>query len=416
MLQKCNISDTSLLSKLSMMNIGKVGKCGKKMRISKKIATIITCLSLFSIGQQMQKNSVFAENQLEQKQIELNQLEQMIGEALKEINSNRKLLAHVTLEIDDLTEKQQTLETNIANQEEFVALKKEAMKKRLVILQTSNFTKNSIMQLITATSFTDFLNRFWGINTLFVVEEKAIKDTAQAIEDLAKMKQSIMDNQEILVAKKAQLEEQTKLVTEEIDRLRTILHNNRELFIEYQKQQHAKESQLALEARELHDKQLAEAEKDALENSTESLSVPNSASTDSSHFAESENKAETVKESTTPSRVNDAKSEGTVPVSEASAASGQRKLTVSATAYSYNEPNLTHHTATGIDLRKNPLVIAVDPKVIPLGSLVDVPGYGLAIAGDTGGAIKGNKIDLHFEDVNAVHKYGRKTIEITIFE
>ena len=40
-------------------------------------------------------------------------------------------------------------------------------------------------------------------------------------------------------------------------------------------------------------------------------------------------------------------------------------------------------------------MIAVDPSVIPLGSKVWVEGYGYAIAGDTGGAIKGMKIDLH---------------------
>ncbi|GAA3326735.1 hypothetical protein GCM10020331_063860 [Ectobacillus funiculus] len=53
-------------------------------------------------------------------------------------------------------------------------------------------------------------------------------------------------------------------------------------------------------------------------------------------------------------------------------------------------------TATGIDLRKDPnmKLIAVDPKVIPLGSKVWVEGYGEAIAGDTGGAIKGNRIDV----------------------
>ena len=48
---------------------------------------------------------------------------------------------------------------------------------------------------------------------------------------------------------------------------------------------------------------------------------------------------------------------------------------------------------TGINLRANPnlKVIAVDPSVIPLGSKVWVEGYGYAVAGDTGGAIKGNE-------------------------
>ncbi|MGQ7075067.1 3D domain-containing protein, partial [Escherichia sp. SP-MK2] len=55
-------------------------------------------------------------------------------------------------------------------------------------------------------------------------------------------------------------------------------------------------------------------------------------------------------------------------------------------------------TASGIDIGKNPNIklIAVDPKVIKLGTKVWVEGYGDAIAGDTGGAIKGNKIDVLF--------------------
>lgn len=53
---------------------------------------------------------------------------------------------------------------------------------------------------------------------------------------------------------------------------------------------------------------------------------------------------------------------------------------------------------TSIGMRAGKGVIAVDPKVIPLKSKVYIPGYGTAIAGDTGGAIKGNIIDLGFED------------------
>ena len=69
---------------------------------------------------------------------------------------------------------------------------------------------------------------------------------------------------------------------------------------------------------------------------------------------------------------------------------------MSATAYTAYCNGCSGITATGINLRANPnvKVIAVDPNVIPLGSKVWVEGYGHAIAGDTGGAIKGNRIDL----------------------
>lgn len=53
---------------------------------------------------------------------------------------------------------------------------------------------------------------------------------------------------------------------------------------------------------------------------------------------------------------------------------------------------------TSIGIRQGKGVIAVDPKVIKYRAKVYIPGYGMAVAGDTGGAIKGNIIDLGFED------------------
>ena len=89
-------------------------------------------------------------------------------------------------------------------------------------------------------------------------------------------------------------------------------------------------------------------------------------------------------------------------------------LTVKATAYSKNEPGLNNKTASGIDLNVNPNVIAVDRSVIPLGTKVYVEGYGYAIAGDTGGAIKGNKIDVHFNSLSDMNNWGVKTVKVYI--
>lgn len=91
-------------------------------------------------------------------------------------------------------------------------------------------------------------------------------------------------------------------------------------------------------------------------------------------------------------------------------------LTVEATAYSTNQPSLSDYTFTGINLRQNPYVIAVDPNFIPLGSKVYIPGFGTYIAGDTGGDIKGNRIDIHITDLDAAWAFGRQTIQIEIVE
>jgi 3D (Asp-Asp-Asp) domain-containing protein len=73
-----------------------------------------------------------------------------------------------------------------------------------------------------------------------------------------------------------------------------------------------------------------------------------------------------------------------------------KKMRVYAVHYDSRCPGCNEWTAIGMRAGKG--VIAVDPSVIKLRSNVYVPGYGKAVAGDTGGAIKGNIIDLGFED------------------
>ncbi|MRD37806.1 hypothetical protein GH882_17845 [Bacillus thuringiensis] len=92
---------------------------------------------------------------------------------------------------------------------------------------------------------------------------------------------------------------------------------------------------------------------------------------------------------------------------------------VEATAYSVEgSPPNERITASGIDIGKNPNIklIAVDPKVIKLGTKVWVEGYGDAIAGDTGGAIKGNKIDVLFPTEKQAREWGRKKVRIKIMK
>lgn len=60
-------------------------------------------------------------------------------------------------------------------------------------------------------------------------------------------------------------------------------------------------------------------------------------------------------------------------------------------------------TATGMKMRHG--IVAVDPRVVSLRSEVYVPNYGIGIAGDTGGAIKGQRIDLGYDDDNLVLWY-----------
>ena len=73
-------------------------------------------------------------------------------------------------------------------------------------------------------------------------------------------------------------------------------------------------------------------------------------------------------------------------------------------------------TATGQNLLENPMAVAVDPSVIPLGTHLYVEGYGEAYAVDTGSAIQGNIIDVHFPTAAQCESWGRRQVQVTILD
>lgn len=92
-------------------------------------------------------------------------------------------------------------------------------------------------------------------------------------------------------------------------------------------------------------------------------------------------------------------------------------LTLEATAYDPSAGRgryATGRTATG--MRAQYGVVAVDPRVIPLGSHVYVEGYGFAIAADTGGAIKGNRIDLCMPTDRECRIFGRRPVKVHVLK
>ncbi|KGA82068.1 peptidoglycan-binding protein [Lysinibacillus fusiformis] len=95
-----------------------------------------------------------------------------------------------------------------------------------------------------------------------------------------------------------------------------------------------------------------------------------------------------------------------------------KEIIVEASAYTASCEGCSGITSTGMNLKTNPnaKVISVDPAVIPLGSKVYVEGYGEAIAGDTGGAIKGKRIDVFFPSQQDAINFGVKQLKVTILD
>lgn len=93
-----------------------------------------------------------------------------------------------------------------------------------------------------------------------------------------------------------------------------------------------------------------------------------------------------------------------------------RALTMSATGYTAGPESTGKYadgyTYTGLKATRG--IVAVDPKVIPLGTRLYVEGYGPALAADIGGAIKGNKIDLCFDTVAEALAWGRRPVKVYV--
>lgn len=89
-----------------------------------------------------------------------------------------------------------------------------------------------------------------------------------------------------------------------------------------------------------------------------------------------------------------------------------RELEMIATGYAPSEGPGRGYCATG--MRAGYGVVAVDPRVIPLGSRLFIRGYGYAIAGDTGGAIKRDRIDLGNTTRREARRVGRERVDVTV--
>lgn len=91
-------------------------------------------------------------------------------------------------------------------------------------------------------------------------------------------------------------------------------------------------------------------------------------------------------------------------------------MIMEATAYTKSIEEGTHRGITKSGTQVSRGTIAVDPRVIPLGTKVYVEGYGHAECLDIGGAIKGNRIDLYMDSRKECFEFGRKNVKVYIIE
>ena len=108
--------------------------------------------------------------------------------------------------------------------------------------------------------------------------------------------------------------------------------------------------------------------------------------------------------------------EGTREVTTSRNVAGRasRAIVMEASAYLAGDGDGAGITATGVPAVRG--IAAVDPDVIPLGTRLFIPGYGEAIAADTGGAIVGNKIDLVMDSYGEAMDFGRQDVTVYVLD
>lgn len=343
---------------------------------TKKIVALAFIFAQFLIIPNVSASSLEEiQNQKTTIQKEVNQIQKQVNQELEEVSA-------ITIELEELdneiAEHEKTIvqtEEEIAEQEVLVAQRLEYTGNQLKSLQKSEVNNNILIGILQAESFSEVVNMIYSASVLTSASEDRVEEAQKEHDKLTDMRETLVVEKESLNEKQVTAVEKKEALNTKVADLRKVLAENE-----------SELNNLNAEERAIKAEQEAKRRAAAARNNVTTAS--------SNQSAASKSTSNTTQKS-------------------ASTSAGEWR-TVQATGYSTQQRGLSTHTALGIDLRVNPRVIAVDPRVIPLGSLVEVQGLGVYVAGDTGGAIKGNIIDIHYPTVGQALNWGRRNVKIRV--
>jgi len=361
--------------------------------------------------------------QQKDKEQNLIQLENEITSTLDKIDEKNKELTQLNKEVTNSFTAIKQTEKNIADQEETVTERIEQAENRLQSMQLNESNRNIIITLLEAESLGDFIHRAYVALRLTRAGNEEIGLAKEEVQKLESLQEKIGAAHENLETKVANISDTKTQLDNDVSRLQTLVSENQteldELVqAESQEAERIAEAERVVKKEVERRKELEEAETKRMASAKEaSKTVTTSSSQTNAHNSKESKES---KESKTGSKT---KEESRMEKNKKESHDGKnsdpkqksgRTISVQATGYSTQQPGLSTHTYLGMDLRSNPNVIAVDPDVIPLGSTVHIEGLGTYIAGDTGSAINGNIIDVHFPTVSQALNWGRRNVQITI--
>lgn len=338
--------------------------------------------------------------------------------ALNDVNETYQEVNGIRSEIEA---NQQTIEqtkSEIAETEKNIEQRKEVIAERMKEVQLNSTTDRTITALLEAKDFNDFLNRAYAMSVIQKAEKEKVISLNEAKAKLDELKATQEAAQAKLVANEKSLKTESSQLDNKMANLKAELADKKTSLEEISQAKEVEQARLTAEKaqKEKAEKEAKEAaEKAEVQKAAEAKAQQEQAAASQAQqsSAAASTTSETQTQESTQQSAAPEQSAAPAPAPSTPTTSG-RTIQMQSTAYSCAESVNTFYTALGIDLRQNPQVVAVDPSVVPLGSMVEVSGYGIAIAGDTGGAIKGNIVDVHFPTIEQCIQWGRRSVTLTI--
>lgn len=336
---------------------------------------------------------------------EVGKLNNEIEEINNKLEKNNIEITNAEAEIENINKKIEDSQVEIKEREDL-------MSNRIRSMYKSNMATDMIYYILTSENIFDLFSRIDSINKIISVDKDMISEINAKKEDLVNDSKKIEQRQEDLKKLSASIENDLTEVNKKKEEQESLLAKLNEEKNSLMSIIEANEVNLVSSTISIVDSSDSISKlKDALStlrgllpqlNSSYAISLVEDA------ISNAEYKISTLEiEENSLSQENN-NSGGNNSTSSDYLAT----YSMSATAY-------TGHGLTALGLKpvRDPdglSTVAVDKNVIPLGSKVYVEGYGYAIASDTGGAIKGNKIDLYFNTLEECYSFGRRTVTVHV--
>lgn len=358
--------------------------------------------------QTIQENKVKYE-QLDDETLKLNSEITKLNNEIESINiqleKNNSEINDTEIEIENINKKVEDSKIELEKRES-------TMDKRLRSMYKTNMSSGMIAYLITSDNIFDLFYRFQAMNKLLSIDKEIISEINEKKSELVKDAKSIDEKKENLKNLRVSIENDLNKVNKKKEEQEVVLDdlNSR------------KDDIMAIiEANEVN---LLSHSLSIINSSSSSISEIREAITNLNYIipqlnsnyaislaeegiASGNNQIATIEAASSP---EDNSNTTTDNSSTTTNNSGNYLSTFSMSATAYTGGGMT---AIGIKPVRDPnglSSISVDPSVIQLGSKVYVEGYGYAIASDTGGLIKGNKIDLYMNSLEECTAFGRRTV------